>query len=155
MKDDGKHRQALELRLKGLTYAEIGSLLGVSRQRAQQLVKPPQHIYDEIRALAKSRCADCGVLINNGQLHHTKSDPTVLEGFNDPANLVYLCIACHMSDRRMAEHGFVPKPEQPKNEIAQALAHARWDKIPVEQRAQMVPRTGGRPKGQKRNKTVS
>ena len=34
-----RHRQAVELRLQGRTYQEIGDALGVSKGRAEQLVR--------------------------------------------------------------------------------------------------------------------
>jgi len=36
--------------------------------------------------------------------------------------------------------------EHMTDEIASAMAHKRWDKIPKKKRAAMVPRNGGRPR---------
>ena len=41
MKNPAARRQARRLRKKGLTYAEIGKILGVSRQRVHQYIPRP------------------------------------------------------------------------------------------------------------------
>lgn len=92
----GKHKpedyaKAIELRLKGLTYREIGVLMGFSRQRAQQLTLPPKGMYMIVKKRAEGRCEDCKVPIDHGQLHHIKKQ----ENYNDLSNLAYLCCSCH------------------------------------------------------------
>jgi predicted nucleic-acid-binding Zn-ribbon protein len=117
-RDDGKRIEATELRVKGLTYAEIGQALGISRQRAQQLVEPNRDVYAFVRTKANWRCETCGVAIINGQLHHIQATGNTLENFNDIDNLRYLCVACHMrAHARPRPLG----PELPKNEAAQLL----------------------------------
>ena len=85
--------KAVDLRLRGLTYKEIGEQMGFSRQRAQQLVRPSHHVYRHIRARAGNACEDCHITLKSGHLHH-KSLPDY-EGFNDLDNLEYLCASCH------------------------------------------------------------
>jgi len=48
---------ALKLRLKGLTYREIGELLGVSRQRAHQLVAKAGQV-----PVFRKTCENCGTV---------------------------------------------------------------------------------------------
>jgi len=48
---------ALKLRLKGLTYREIGELLGVSRQRAHQLVAKAGQV-----PVFRKVCENCGTI---------------------------------------------------------------------------------------------
>lgn len=85
--------RAHDLYLKGLTYAEIGKEMGVSRQRAQQLVKPPTPVMDFIRKRAGGACEQCKIALANGHVHHMSNDA----GFNDIDNLQYLCISCHQT----------------------------------------------------------
>ncbi len=100
--------QALRLRLKGLSYAEIGKAMGISRQRAQQLIRPSADIYNFVRRRAESRCQDCGIELVSGHVHHLNQ----VDNYNDPDNLMYLCVSCHA-----IAHGdglvipIVPRPE--------------------------------------------
>ena len=93
-----KKQVALKLRLKGLTYQEVGRRLGISRQRVQQLIRPPREIYNLVHDRAKGRCEDCGIALphmHNGHVHHENSVDIHEEDFNDVKNLVYLCWSCH------------------------------------------------------------
>ena len=85
--------QAIALKVSGLTYAAIGQVLGVSRQRAQQLIRPPYEIYRVVRRRAGAKCEDCGTETMNGHMHHMEL--IEVAAFNDIANLSYLCIGCH------------------------------------------------------------
>lgn len=87
--------KATVLKLKGLTYKEVGAALGVTPQRAHQLSSPPHRIRVLIRNKAGSRCRGCGIKLANGHIHHSKvkdSEPGV---YNDIENLIYLCASCH------------------------------------------------------------
>jgi DNA-directed RNA polymerase subunit RPC12/RpoP len=88
--DETRKAQAIQYKLQGLTYQEIGDLLSISRQRAQQLVRPPRAIYDLVRKKANYKCQECQVEIKAGHVHHEDRDD-----YNDIANLVYLCVSCH------------------------------------------------------------
>lgn len=95
-----KSKEATRLKLLGLTYREIGELLGVTRQRAQQLVRPPVGVWREVRDAQGSKCADCGAdAPYNGHIHHHELKSTVYE-YNLPGNLVYLCNSCHCRRHR-------------------------------------------------------
>lgn len=86
--------KALELRLAGLTYAQIGEELSISRQRVQQLVAPPPAIRRLVVQRAKSACQRCGLRVGeSGHVHHIGS--TDGDTFNDVDNLELLCIPCH------------------------------------------------------------
>jgi len=88
-----KMRQAAHLlKLKGLTYAEIGKMLKVSRQRAQQLVRPPEEIYKLVQAIAESKCQRCNIPIRSGHVHHKSYNDG---SYSDLDELVYLCVSCH------------------------------------------------------------
>ena len=88
-------KKAIELRLSGLTYEEIGNSLGFSRQYAQQLVRPVTSIYRAVKQTAKGRSQKCGLAIRNGHIHHIKSEEVAKEDFNNLENLEYVCISCH------------------------------------------------------------
>src|ERR1700738_165512 len=92
-----KREYALELWLKGLTYAEIGIEIAVSRQRVQQMVSPPKAIRDRIKARAHDRCEQCEVELEHGHIHHKNARGRTADDFNDRSNLEYLCVGCHMS----------------------------------------------------------
>ena len=77
---------------EGLTYAAIASKVGLSRQRVQQIVRPPKPIYDAVKAKADGKCEECGVVVSNGHIHHANGAG---ENFNDMENLQYLCPGCH------------------------------------------------------------
>ena len=96
---------ALLLRLRGLTYVEIGTQLGVSRQRAQQLVRPPHEIYEIIKKRGDGRCEECGVKIASGQVHHRQADRE-LSAFNEIENLQYLCRGCHTKKHDLGSLAF-------------------------------------------------
>lgn len=98
--------EALTLRLRGLTYAEIGARLGVSRQYAQQLVRPVSTIYNAVKQRAKGKCEQCGIEIRNGHVHHKLDAESNPKDFNNLDNLAYLCIGCHQVRHRYGE----PKP---------------------------------------------
>lgn len=82
---------ALEMRLKGLTYAEIGKSLGCTRQRVQQLIRPPMATYNFIKRRANNKCEQCGIELSSGHVHHV----SCVENYNDIENLQYLCVSCH------------------------------------------------------------
>ncbi len=85
--------------MRGLTYSEIGSSLGLSRQRVQQLVRPPAAIYRFVHARAHGRCETCHVHTRSGHVHHKSLNDT--DNYNDVDNLAYLCVSCH----RIAHNG--------------------------------------------------
>src|SRR6516225_16594 len=87
-----EYKEVLELWLKGLTYAEVARAVGLSRQRVQQIVRPPKAVYDLVVKRASGCCRDCGVKLLSGHVHRENHDS---EDFNDIENLVYLCPACH------------------------------------------------------------
>ena len=84
---------AFQYRLNGLTYAEIGKRLNLSRQRVQQLLQPSREVRDYVVAKYSGKCALCGLFVGkSGHIHHKK---TAEENYNDVENLELLCISCH------------------------------------------------------------
>jgi 5-methylcytosine-specific restriction endonuclease McrA len=86
---------AIELRLNGLSYAEIGKEMGCSRQYAQQLTRPPKEVYDFVKNRAKGKCENCREKIASGHVHHRSNRTGTVENYNDIENLEYLCRSCH------------------------------------------------------------
>lgn len=101
--------RAILLKIEGKTYSEIGSILGIARQRAQVLVKPRLGICVLVRRRANGACEDCG-LAESGTHHHIhhKTYSTSPSEFNHPDNLQYLCKVCHLHKHAK------PKPPKPQ-----------------------------------------
>mgnify|MGYP001581133046 CR=1 FL=1 len=87
--------ELLQLRLDGMTYAAIAVKAGISRQRVQQLLRPPTPIYNMVKRQSESRCAQCGILVRDGHVHHITS--TNGDTYDDLSNLLYVCPTCHRS----------------------------------------------------------
>ena len=60
---------AHQLNLEGLTLGEIGSKLGVTRQRVHQILQPPRHIFNAIMARTRGRCECCGIRARPVHIH--------------------------------------------------------------------------------------
>lgn len=82
-----RKQQARSLKIEGLTYQQIGDRLGVSRQRAQQLVSIPKDELRTMRLKAGFKCSTCGRQSNKLDGHH--------EDYNND-DVVLLCVSCHM-----------------------------------------------------------
>ena len=74
------------------TYADIGTTLGVSRQRAQQLIQPRPWVIAALKLRADSKCERCHAKISAGHAHHKSRSARPL---NHLRNLEYLCRGCH------------------------------------------------------------
>lgn len=102
--------KALCLRLQGHTFAEIAVVLGVSRQRIQQILSPPRKVRDRVVIAAAGECAACGLFVGSaGHVHHRQAGGLSRENYNDYPNLVLLCASCH----RTAHKETPPISEQP------------------------------------------
>lgn len=101
-----RRKMAHAMKREGKTYREIGEKLGVSHQRAQQLVRPPKAIYDAVKDRARGRCEDCGIADESGHVHH--ADEFAELHLNDAANLEYLCASCHRT-RHLSSGVLVPR----------------------------------------------
>lgn len=89
---------ALRLRLDGATYADIGAALGVSRQRAQQLLSPPGAIRAVVVARASGLCQRCARRVDDsGHVHHRAAVGLEPDAYGDLDNLELLCLPCHRS----------------------------------------------------------
>ena len=85
-------------RVEGLTYAEIASHAGISRQRVQQILAPPAAVYDLVVRRQNGLCQGCGInSIAGGHIHHVSITHASFEDYTDIPNLVLLCRSCHRS----------------------------------------------------------
>lgn len=109
--------RSFTLRLNGNTYQDIGRLLGVSRQRIQQLLKPPRAVAEEIKKRAHGRCEQCGLPGLSHHLHHRLATKRQEDTFNDLDNLQYLCPSCH----RQAHWDMGPMRSRPCVECRQVF----------------------------------
>jgi len=89
-----KKQRALKLRLTGLSYGAIAEKLDVSRQRVQQMLRPPTAVYNWVKKNAQGLCELCGIVDPHGHIHH-KLTKTLEEFYHDMENLQYLCPSCH------------------------------------------------------------
>lgn len=89
--------QMLRARQEGLSYAAIGRVHDISRQRVQQLLSKIYNGYQEvIRQRANDCCEVCRRSeVDNGRelSHHHKE--LIVEGYNKPDNILLVCIPCH------------------------------------------------------------
>lgn len=85
-------RTAISMRQCGATYQQIGDAMGITRQRAQQLVRPGPMVRRAVAHEANWRCQDCGVDEHSGHIHHVDDSAA---DYNAMTNLAYLCIVCH------------------------------------------------------------
>jgi hypothetical protein len=93
-RDEARRREAHDLRLAGLTFADIGARMNISRQRVHQLITAPQALRVAVASRADYRCQECGLhLGRSGHVHHKDIHATV---YNSSENLVYLCVSCHV-----------------------------------------------------------
>lgn len=112
---------AVEMKLSGMTYADIGAAMGVSRQRAQQLVKPTSEVIQYVIERSGFSCEQCRAeLGTSGHVHHAEIlNPAE---YNEPGNLQYLCISCHkLRHVKPADPNRKPANTGEKNPAAVAL----------------------------------
>lgn len=91
--------RALRLRLDGLSFAQIGKMLGVSRQRVQQMTAPTARIRAVVVERAGGKCQGCDLPVgSSGHVHHRLSRGATPDNYNDVDNLQLLCIGCHRAE---------------------------------------------------------
>jgi hypothetical protein len=88
-----KQELALRMRLDGQSFTTIARLLGCTRQNVSQMLSPSNCIRSMMVRRANGRCALCSGSAN--QLHHIRTRGIAPEAYNQPANLMLLCKACH------------------------------------------------------------
>ena len=81
--------QIRELKISGLTYAQIGEKMGLSRQRIQQILAPQNKRYELLKTEINGVCQGCGGMFDVLDRHH-------LDYSKD--EVVFLCKSCHRKD---------------------------------------------------------
>lgn len=97
--------KADQMRAEGHTYKEIAQAFGVSQQRIQQWLRPPEAICQVLLKRSNGLCEECGIRLRRGEgsIHH-RNHPG-----NSPEHLQFLCRFCH----RKAHIEFDSKTYQP------------------------------------------
>lgn len=85
-KPNPRRDEARAMKQSGMTYAEIGTKFGISRQRAQQLVSPTKKRLSELRKATNNKCQLCGKRAKKLEFHHSDYS-------KEPDKL--LCTSCH------------------------------------------------------------
>lgn len=93
----------VELLAAGLSYTKIAEIEAITRQRVQQLVKPPVNIINLIRERAACLCETCHAATGS-HLHHKS---WVKDTYNNPENLLLLCRECHQHLHAYSHHCIV------------------------------------------------
>jgi hypothetical protein len=104
------HHEMMEYRLAGLSYQAIANKAGVSRQRIQQILRPPASVCQWVGKQANWCCQSCKINIGtSGHVHHREHKGLEQEDYQDIQNLEYLCIVCHgiahSDDRPYKDYG--------------------------------------------------
>ena len=84
---------AHQLNLEGLTLGEIGSKLGVTRQRVHQILQPPRSIFNAIMARTRGQCEHCGIRARPVHIHAHEVEREVNE-YEGEGALTLLCLPC-------------------------------------------------------------
>lgn len=96
-------QQMLQRRFDGMTYTRIAEEAGISRQRVQQILRPPKAIRDLVVEQAQGRCASCGKFVGvGGDVHHLGAKDG--DTYNEIANLRLVCVPCHMGQHSKDIH---------------------------------------------------
>jgi len=77
---------APKLKQSGMTYQQIGDILSVSRQRAQQLLRPSDDVLTNLWLRSNGECERCGKPSKKLDAHHH-------DYMSDPKEI--LCPSCH------------------------------------------------------------
>ena len=96
-----REQDMMRLRLQGYTYEGIGKEVGLSRQRAQQILGLPQELVKLLRQRQANCCALCGLYINRANSAGFVWDRQVgqfIIGYDKEVipidSLEYLCTTC-------------------------------------------------------------
>jgi Homeodomain-like domain-containing protein/HNH endonuclease len=93
---------------QGMTYQAIADKVGVSRQRIQQIVRPPIQIVNMLKKRANGRCENCGIVPRNAHVHHTEKIAALPKTLDSIEFLLYLCPSCHRRAHRGPGRDWTP-----------------------------------------------
>jgi len=89
----GLTKEMVEMKASGLSYGDIAGRSGCTRQNIQQLFKPKIAEMIIISDRSEAKCEECGQFEQFGHYHHKSYDFNIL---NEPDNIIYLCVSCHL-----------------------------------------------------------
>lgn len=127
------------LRLQGQSYDQIGKLAGVSRQRVEQVLSPPPAIREAVLERAGRACEGCGLTLPKGlQIHHRAAEGLAPDTYEQPENLVALCVSCHMKAHGYGTDHMVPPP-RPRVSTTADNPMPQFGECPIHHRPLMCP----------------
>jgi len=145
-RDEGRYQRVSRMYLDGATYAAIAQSEGISRQRIQEILRPPVGVRMAISGRYDGRCADCGIAVTGRQAHiHHRTLTESAEAWNDIDNLMLLCQSCHrrrhgadegVARREQAEQHaidgtYASVTEQTQNMVTDAITDLGWGGSPT------------------------
>ena len=89
--------RALDKRLRGMAFEAISQDMGISRQRAYELLVPPSILRKIVYDRAKGKCEVCSVPLGRNGHYHSHPCSTY-DDFSRPTSL--LCLACHIKEHK-------------------------------------------------------
>lgn len=95
VKDSDRIARAFAMRQAGSSYTEIGAEIGVTRQRAQQILRPSLKTRVRIQRRAGGACEMCRSSAGKLDIHHRDGAAPAWATYNADENLTLLCIPCH------------------------------------------------------------
>jgi DNA-directed RNA polymerase subunit RPC12/RpoP len=123
---NSRRQAVIAMRLEGRTYQEIGDIMGVSRQRVEQLASPPVDTLEELISRSGAKCQDCGIFVGkSGHAHHKgKSE----DSYADISQLIYLCISCHRRAHALPAEKIICQQcgKEYMNKISQGRKFCSW-----------------------------
>ena len=118
---NGKERkqEIFAMFAEGRTYAEIGRIFSISRQRVQQIVRPPIQVMDALRRRAGRKCERCRIPLRGGDEHVHHIDNHVTGRYDDLKRVRLLCRSCHkIEDYKKAPHKWSKSGRKRVKEVA-------------------------------------
>lgn len=86
MKNPHLYELARSLKSQGKSYQDVGEILGVSRQRVQQIVSLTEKERSLLIEKNHNKCSLCGIEKNNLEVHHLDYEKNIV---------IILCFNCH------------------------------------------------------------
>lgn len=121
--DEQMHRRCLFLRLGGLSYGQISDVVGVTRQRVQQITSPKGRARAAVVSYACGTCESCSAFVGlAGQIHHRSTEVSP-EQYNTRPNMTLLCVPCHMKAHADPEKAEQRRPRTPEEKAVSYALH--------------------------------
>ena len=96
--------KALEMRFGGATYRTIAQELGITFQRAQQLLRPRQEVFEYLREKAVGKCEHCQIEIKRGDVHDRLATGLTPDSYHKLENLAYFALRVMLARTESETH---------------------------------------------------